>query len=685
MILTSAKVTRYKSIDDSGEVPIDSKVTVLVGQNEAGKTGFLQALYKAYPIFMEDKGFDKVEEYPRKHLGRFDELHPTGKATVTSLTYQLSLREATVINAALGVNALKEGKITVVDEYAGPGSVSGLQELVDEKLYVAHLLKGLALPEKIAATANIAGTVKELISALKGQELTTEGTALLQKLTTQFGTSTWGNVLAQDVWTSHVKPKIPRFFYFDDYRLLPGKANLPSLQARVQQAKASPKAKILSQEDQAVLALLQMANVDLAELIKETGYESARAKLEGVSNTITDQVFRYWRQNKNLEVVIDIKTDTADIAPYNNGPNLYIRIRNQRHRVTVPFNQRSKGFIWFFSFLVWFDSVRTRAVESGGVAASLVLLLDEPGLSLHGLAQGDLLDYIDDLAIKHQVIYTTHSPFMVRSERFQQVRVVEDKEIGGTKVSDKLDSSDPKTLFPLQAALGYDIAQNLFIAKRNLLVEGIADLVYLQFFSQQCEILSLESLREDITIVPTGGLEKIATFVSLLGANKLELTVLYDYAGAPDARLESLVRDKIMKQQQILSYANFRSAPVKKTPGKKAIDNPFLPTDIEDLFSIPLYLDLFNDTFQEQLKQNRVVETELPEGVRVVDRLNRWLTERNISLRQTPGFNHYAPAKYLISNEREIDKDTLSRFAILFKTVNSRFSNVEFDDEHEEE
>jgi recombinational DNA repair ATPase RecF len=65
MILTSAHVTHYKSIDDSGEVPIDPKVTVLVGQNEAGKTGFLQALYKAHPIFAEDEGFDKVEEYPR--------------------------------------------------------------------------------------------------------------------------------------------------------------------------------------------------------------------------------------------------------------------------------------------------------------------------------------------------------------------------------------------------------------------------------------------------------------------------------------------------------------------------------------------------------------------------------------------------------------------------------------------
>lgn len=681
MILTSAHVTHYKSIDDSGEVPIDSKVTVLVGQNEAGKTGFLQALYKAHPIFTEDEGFDKIEEYPRKHLGRFDELHPTGKAIVTSLAYQLSHSEVEAINKAFNADVIVQGTIKVQNEYEGNGYVPGFQELVNERKYIEHILKGVALPELIAADVRNSQTVKELIDVMTGEELTTDATALLQKLTTRFIKSTWVKMLAQEIWTSHIKPRLPRFFYFDDYRLLPGKANLPALLTRVQQAKASPKAQILSQEDQAVMALLQMARVDLTELVKETGYESARAKLEGVSNTITDQVFKYWRQNKSLEVVIDIKADPADAAPYNSGPNLYIRIRNQRHRVTVPFSQRSKGFIWFFSFLVWFDSVRTRAVESGGVSASLVLLLDEPGLSLHALAQQDLLDYIDDLSKQHQVIYTTHSPFMVRLERLQQVRVVEDKETGGTKVSDKLDASDPKTLFPLQAALGYTVAQSLFIAKRNLLVEGIADLVYLQFFSNQCDAADKEALREDVTIVPVGGLEKIATFVSLLGANELEMVVLYDYAGAPDARLESLVREKIMKDKQLLSYATFRDASGKKAsakkPADKAVDSSFLPTDVEDLFSIPLYLDLFNDTFKEQLAGRIISEAQLPPGVRIVDRLNRWLAAENISLRSTPGFNHYAPAKHLISHERPIDTETLARFANLFRTVNARFSDSE--------
>ena len=102
----------------------------------------------------------------------------------------------------------------------------------------------------------------------------------------------------------------------------------------------------------------------------------------------------------------------------------------------------------------------------------MILLLDEPGLALHALAQKDFLRYIDELSDKHQVLYTTHSPFMVHSDRLNQVCVVEDVDKVGTIISDNVSDSDPRTIFPLQAALGWTIAQNLFISERNLLVEG---------------------------------------------------------------------------------------------------------------------------------------------------------------------------------------------------------------------
>jgi predicted ATP-dependent endonuclease of OLD family len=100
--------------------------------------------------------------------------------------------------------------------------------------------------------------------------------------------------------------------------------------------------------------------------------------------------------------------EPSAIAPLNEGPILQLRIKNDRHRVTVSLDERSCGFIWFFSFLAYFNNVE-QADET-----ELILLLDEPGLSLHACAQADLLRLIDErLAPRHQVLYTTHSPFMV--------------------------------------------------------------------------------------------------------------------------------------------------------------------------------------------------------------------------------------------------------------------------------
>ena len=71
---------------------------------------------------------------------------------------------------------------------------------------------------------------------------------------------------------------------------------------------------------------------------------------------------------------------------------------------------------------------------------------------------------------------------MIPSGSLDRVRTVLETE-NGSIISDSIQEKDPNTLFPLQAALGYDIAQNLFISKKNLLVEGVSDLIILTAIS----------------------------------------------------------------------------------------------------------------------------------------------------------------------------------------------------------
>ena len=473
-------------------------------------------------------------------------------------------------------------------------------------------------------------------------------------------------MLAWEAW-QWLKPKVPQFLYFSDYEVLPSKSNLSDLAQRASQAKADPKR--LEPEHRGILALLRMAGIEMGEFAKPDGYETLKAKIEGVSINLTDQIMEFWKQNENLEVEIDIKPDPEDQPPYNDGPNLYLRIKNRRHRgVSTPFRQRSHGFVWFFSFLVWFDEVQNPLAESTeGMEKKVILLLDEPALSLHALAQADFLSYMDRLATRHQVIYTTHSPFMIHSDRLERVRTVEDKDNEGTVIAADLDHSDARTLFPLQAALGWTIAQNLFISKRNLLVEGTSELVYLQTMSAVLEASGGRvGLRDDVTIVPVGGLDKVATFVALLGASGLELAVLHDYRGVPEQKLTDLVREKMIGAKAILNVSQFRH-----------VDNLGVadgPADIEDLFAPSLYLEYFNSVFESTLGGISLKEAMLPAGVRIVERIGRWLAKEKLQTRPADGFNHLRVATQFAKQPPvELDEDTARRFEALFAEVNGLF------------
>ncbi|MBF4269828.1 OLD family endonuclease, partial [Vibrio anguillarum] len=114
-----------------------------------------------------------------------------------------------------------------------------------------------------------------------------------------------------------------------------------------------------------------------------------------------------------------------------------------------------------------------------------ILLLDEPGMSLHALKQRDFRETISRLAENNQTLFTTHSPFLVGPDELDIVRVVEMKERTlGTKVHTTLSSEDPAGLLPLQEALGYDLANSLFSQQRNLILEGLTDYWYIEATAQ---------------------------------------------------------------------------------------------------------------------------------------------------------------------------------------------------------
>lgn len=426
---------------------------------------------------------------------------------------------------------------------------------------------------------------------------------------------------------------MPKFWYYDEYYALPSRINLNHLRSKNFVGSLNP------ETYKTTMALFDLANIDLEELLNATNFESYLAELEATSNYITDKMFDYWTTNNNIEIKFEI-----DTLKSSGEKVLDIRIRNQKHRVSLPLSNRSKGFNWFFSFIVWFSKIQNSTTD-------LILLLDEPGLNLHASAQADLLRFIKDLSKEYQIIYTTHSPFMIDSNNLQRTRTVLDTD-KGTYISDAIKERDTDTLFPLQAALGYDIAQNLFISKNNLLVEGPADLLYLTVLSNILEDDKRQGLSSKFTIIPTGGLDKVASFISLMRGNKLNVICLLDsFNNKGKQRLDNLIQNKIIKESNVHFFDEFTSL------GK---------ADIEDMFTKEEYLKIFNNAFNEY--DNIEISQIEMNNSRIISQINTIINGE---------FNHYKPAYQLAQmgvGKNFFSEETLTRFENMFNTINQLIS-----------
>ncbi|MDE2812825.1 MAG: AAA family ATPase [Gemmatimonadota bacterium] len=341
------------------------------------------------------------------------------------------------------------------------------------------------------------------------------------------------------------------------------------------------------------------------------------------------------------------------------GTNIWGFVHDKKHMVSTELGTRSRGFIWFFSFLAWYSHLRKKQ-------ENIILLLDEPGLSLHAKAQEDFLSYFEEqLKPYHQLIYTTHSPFMVNPTRFDRVRIVQDRSLEsdsddlpeeqqGTKVITEVLDATPDSLFPLQGALGYEIHQTLFIGPNNLVVEGTSDLLYIQTISDILQANEKEGLSSDWTITPVGGADKVPTFVALIGAQTdLNLAVLIDYQKKDHQKIEDLYKRKLLKKKNVLTYADY-------VQGSEA--------DIEDMFEPTFYLELVNRAFGASIHLTNL-SGKYP---RIIRQLEEYL-ESN-PLPNNKRFNHHRPAHYFSVNRgslaEKLSEPELARFEQVFKALN---------------
>lgn len=639
MKLKSVRIRMFCNILDSTEVKIEDKVTCLVGKNESGKSAFLKALWRLKPARSKSKpDFIIHEHYPawleKKHRNE-----------------GVNQNEFEPVEVCL---EWETADIMVIEEKFGPGVVSAGNKFFlwrnyenkyrwesgcNEKQAVKNFIEKNPVPDEYAATyaasKDFDALKAKLTEDMEKNKESADNMTVFRDLQSALKLLLGKGESFDDATWAMAENRLPEFFYFTDYSKLPYSAKIQDIL----------KGDNLSDSDATARSLLMLGGTE-KDYILNPDYERRKRELENIANALTEDVNRYWSQNPDLRVQPDITQSTTSNAQGQQSvvSEMKLRIWDNRHLVSLPFTDHSAGFQWFFSFLAAFDEYKHKD-------SPVVILLDEPAVGLHAKAQADFLRFIEERLTKRcQVIYTTHSPFMVQPGKLERVRLVEDrgKEEGAVLSSDVL-TRDRDTLFPLQGALGYDLVQHLFVAENNVVVEGTSDYAYLKLISDHLASKGRLCLDPKWSIVPVGGADLIPTFVALLG-NHLKVTVLVDSRKEGNQRLNRMARDGYLEKQRIILLG--------EVLGRKT-------GDIEDLFEESEYIELYNKAFGKSLKAE-----DLKGNDPVVARIARY--------EGVDRYDHGRPADILL-REREavlskLSEKTLKRFENLFERINQTLS-----------
>lgn len=595
MRISRARVTNYRSVVDSGYFDVEPEKTILVGVNEAGKTAVLKAL-QSINAPKDTPALDFLFDYPRSQLNDIQKgRKKPSDIQVAEATFTLDDDDRAVVLAASEIELDQDATITW-HKYlnndrkystngfpASPTFAEVKQDLIRMRAYLARqdapaeLLAAFDDIETSVGSEPLAGNLADKLETTLNSALpliAEDNTAETNRWTKVDAAVGRENKLSAAV--AALKKRIPLLVYYSTYFTVRPRIDLESLAAR--QALGD----IDSEYDFGNLCLLKLLGFTAEELSemaqgvpdKPPNYEtnpsvkeghdaavvahqrkldSRQYQLNAASVTLTTDLRRVWGDDAlQLRIVAD-------------GQYLKVMVVDDLG-VEIELDQRSEGFRWLVSFFVVFRSQAEDALEGA------ILLLDEPGLSLHALKQQEFRKTISLLGENNQIIYSTHSPFMVGSDELDLVRIAEMQDrAAGTKIHSRLQVDDPRSVFPLQAALGYELAQNMFSQKRNLVCEGVTDMFYLNAANDAAASDGGPIFRNSPAIIPAGTASKVAYFVTIYAGQNLEVAALLDSDGAGDLAAQQDALVALLPKKAILRVNDFLATSIKGA-------------EIEDLF-----------------------------------------------------------------------------------------------------
>jgi predicted ATP-dependent endonuclease of OLD family len=254
---------------------------------------------------------------------------------------------------------------------------------------------------------------------------------------------------------------------------------------------------------------LSLAQLDYS-FFQQPSSRILKQKIENLNNTLTSNFHDFWQQsigrNNKIHIQFELEHYNASYGSKAGKPYLEFWIKDEGERLYPK--QRSRGVRWFLSFYM-------ELMASANLADKhMVLLVDEPGVSLHARAQEDVLKVFEDIKDKIQIIYTTHSPHLVEINKLHRVLAVQRDDLESRRSTSRildplqLSMASPDTLSPLQTILGNPMGEEGFSSKRfNLIVNDTGSFYMLN------AIILLMGFKGKVCVIPSTNVSSIPLFM----------------------------------------------------------------------------------------------------------------------------------------------------------------------------
>ncbi|SEL88159.1 AAA family ATPase [Haloferax larsenii] len=379
---------------------------------------------------------------------------------------------------------------------------------------------------------------------------------------TKFFDGSYESHIEADIDSDEVELPTPNILYYDSYDLISDKASIEQLN----NGERSTFHNLLS------LGGISVDDFDGSPL---TQYNT----IEQAENRIEDKLNNAWSQkslNVNLNWVDSEQTIHLLIQDELNPESAV-----DERPLTYP-SQRSEGFQWFLSFYI-----NLLAETNGTGLESKVLLLDDPAVYLHPEGKRDWLESVNDIGKNEQVVFSSHSPYLIDKRYPSRIRAVEDTPRGGTKIREDIFESDSHTLEPLRNALGVDLGSSPFISRRQLLVEGPTEYYVVaavaNYFSQ---VLDRDLFGwQEVSVMPVRGASNVVGQASWLESEGIDYAIMLDSDQAGRD-----VRDRIRTHNPDID--SDRVVLLQNTSNSEGVVT-------EDLFGTELYVSEFNAEYKD--------------------------------------------------------------------------------------